>query len=152
MGTTNRKADDNTITVELLQGDASIEINSTDEWNSDGQWSVDVPLSNVEPGNYTVEADDGDNTDRQNVEIVEELEEPDQTTVDQPENNQTMTTTMTETTTETTTEMTTTQENTTENGSEGTSDGESGGSIPGFGVGVALVAVLGAALLALRQN
>ncbi|MDL0126557.1 HVO_2072 family ArtA-dependent S-layer glycoprotein [Halobacterium salinarum] len=152
MGTTNRKADDNTITVELLQGDASIEINSTDEWNSDGQWSVDVPLSNVEPGNYTVEADDGDNTDRQNVEIVEELEEPDQTTVDQPENNQTMTTTMTETTTETTTEMTTTQEDTTENGSEGTSDGESGGSIPGFGVGVALVAVLGAALLALRQN
>ncbi|MDL0141058.1 HVO_2072 family ArtA-dependent S-layer glycoprotein [Halobacterium salinarum] len=152
MGTTNRKADDNTITVELLQGDTSVEINSTDEWNSDGQWSVDVPLSNVEPGNYTVEADDGDNTDRQNVEIVEELEEPDQTTVDQPENNQTMTTTMTETTTETTTEMTTTQENTTENGSEGTSDGESGGSIPGFGVGVALVAVLGAALLALRQN
>ncbi|MDL0131881.1 HVO_2072 family ArtA-dependent S-layer glycoprotein [Halobacterium salinarum] len=151
MGTTNRKADDNTITVELLQGDASIEINSTDEWNSDGQWSVDVPLSNVEPGNYTVEADDGDNTDRQNVEIVEELEEPDQTTVDQPENNQTMTTTMTEPT-ETTTEMTTTQEDTTENGSEGTSDGESGGSIPGFGVGVALVAVLGAALLALRQN
>ncbi|MDL0132449.1 HVO_2072 family ArtA-dependent S-layer glycoprotein [Halobacterium salinarum] len=151
MGTTNRKADDNTITVELLQGDASIEINSTDEWNSDGQWSVDVPLSNVEPGNYTVEADDGDNTDRQNVEIVEELEEPDQTTVDQPENNQTMTTTMTETTTETTTEMTTTQENTTENGSEGTDD-ESSGSIPGFGVGVALVAVLGAALLALRQN
>ncbi|MDL0119315.1 HVO_2072 family ArtA-dependent S-layer glycoprotein [Halobacterium salinarum] len=152
MGTTNRKADDNTITVELLQGDTSVEINSTDEWNSDGQWSVDVPLSNVEPGNYTVEADDGDNTDRQNVEIVEELEEPDQTTVDQPENNQTMTTTMTETTTETTTEMTTTQEDTTENGSEGTSDGESGGSIPGFGVGVALVAVLGAALLALRQN
>ncbi|MDL0139108.1 HVO_2072 family ArtA-dependent S-layer glycoprotein, partial [Halobacterium salinarum] len=151
MGTTNRKADDNTITVELLQGDTSVEINSTDEWNSDGQWSVDVPLSNVEPGNYTVEADDGDNTDRQNVEIVEELEEPDQTTVDQPENNQTMTTTMTETTTETTTEMTTTQENTTENGSEGTDD-ESSGSIPGFGVGVALVAVLGAALLALRQN
>ncbi|MDL0121143.1 HVO_2072 family ArtA-dependent S-layer glycoprotein [Halobacterium salinarum] len=151
MGTTNRKADDNTITVELLQGDRSVEINSTDEWNSDGQWSVDVPLSNVEPGNYTVEADDGDNTDRQDVEIVEELEEPDQTTVDQPENNQTMTTTMTETTTETTTEMTTTQEDTTENGSEGTDD-ESGGSIPGFGVGVALVAVLGAALLALRQN
>ncbi|QRY24826.1 HVO_2072 family ArtA-dependent S-layer glycoprotein [Halobacterium sp. BOL4-2] len=151
MGTTNRKADDNTITVELLQGDTSIEINSTEEWNNNGQWSVDVPLSNVEPGNYTVEADDGDNTDRQDVEIVEELEEPDQTTVDQPENNQTMTTTMTETTTETTTEMTTTQENTTENGSEGTDD-ESSGSIPGFGVGVALVAVLGAALLALRQN
>ncbi|MDL0143517.1 HVO_2072 family ArtA-dependent S-layer glycoprotein [Halobacterium salinarum] len=151
MGTTNRKADDNTITVELLQGDRSVEINSTEEWNNDGQWSVDVPLSNVEPGNYTVEADDGDNTDRQDVEIVEELEEPDQTTVDQPENNQTMTTTMTETTTETTTEMTTTQENTTENGSEGTDD-ESSGSIPGFGVGVALVAVLGAALLALRQN
>lgn len=151
MGNTNRKADDNTITVELLQGDTSVEINSTEEWNNNGQWSVDVPLSNVEPGNYTVEADDGDNTDRQNVEIVEELEEPDQTTVDQPENNQTMTTTMTETTTETTTEMTTTQENTTENGSEGTDD-ESSGSIPGFGVGVALVAVLGAALLALRQN
>ncbi|MCF2206124.1 major cell surface glycoprotein [Halobacterium salinarum] len=150
MGTTNRKADDNTITVELLQGDTSVEINSTEEWNNNGQWSVDVPLSNVEPGNYTVEADDGDNTDRQNVEIVEELEEPDQTTVQ--DDNQTTTTMTTTEPTETTTEMTTTQEETTENGSEGTSDGESGGSIPGFGVGVALVAVLGAALLALRQN
>jgi PGF-CTERM protein len=30
--------------------------------------------------------------------------------------------------------------------------GESGGGIPGFGMGIALIAVLGAALLALRQN
>ena len=33
-----------------------------------------------------------------------------------------------------------------------TEDGETGNGIPGFGMGIALIAVLGAALLALRQN
>jgi PGF-CTERM protein len=33
-----------------------------------------------------------------------------------------------------------------------TTDGESGGSVPGFGIGIALVALLGAALLAVRQQ
>ncbi|MFC3476803.1 bifunctional metallophosphatase/5'-nucleotidase [Halobacterium litoreum] len=51
------------------------------------------------------------------------------------------------TTTQSTTESTTTTENTT----NATTEDESGGDTPGFGVGVALAAVLGAALVAVRR-
>jgi len=148
-GQTNRVPDDNTITVELLdQDDESVTIASTDEWGTDGQWSVEMDLANVEPGEYTLESDDGDNTDRQDIEIVEEVEE---TTTQEP-----TTTTMEPTTQEpTTTEESTTAAPTTTEESAGTTEdtsGESGSGIPGFGMGIALIAVLGAALLALRQN
>jgi len=148
-GQTNRVPDDNTITVELLDQDGdSVTLASTDEWGSNGQWSVEMSLANVEPGEYTLESDDGDNTDRQDIEIVEEVEE----TTQQP----TTQTTEEPTTQEpTTTEESTTAAPTTTEESAGTTEdtsGESGSGIPGFGMGIALVAVLGAALLALRQN
>jgi surface glycoprotein (TIGR04207 family)/PGF-CTERM protein len=70
----------------------------------------------------------------------------------------TTTTTQTTTTEETTTEETTTEETTTEatttepTPTSTTTEGDGGGGgIPGFGIGLALVAVLGAALLALRD-
>ncbi|WP_256947027.1 HVO_2072 family ArtA-dependent S-layer glycoprotein, partial [Halobacterium hubeiense] len=53
-GQTNRQPDDNTITVELLDQDGdSVTLASTDEWGSNGQWSVEMSLANVEPGEYT---------------------------------------------------------------------------------------------------
>ncbi|WP_353635358.1 HVO_2072 family ArtA-dependent S-layer glycoprotein [Halobacterium sp. NMX12-1] len=146
-GVTNRMPDDNTITVELLDSEGdSVMVTSTDNWDTNGQWSVDMDLADVEPGEYTVESDDGDSTDRQDIEIVEEVEETTQepTTTEEP-------TTQEPTTTE---ESTTAAPTTTEESAGTTEDtsGESGSGIPGFGMGIALVAVLGAALLALRQN
>jgi major cell surface glycoprotein (TIGR04216 family) len=157
-GTTNRKPDDNTVTVEILnEEDESVTVDSTDEWGSDGQWSVSVDLSDtdVEPGNYTVESDDGDNTDRASVQIVEagslEEEQP-ETETPEPETEAPDTETETETEapdteteapdteTEMDTEMTTEEPETTE------------ASGPGFTAAIALIALIAAALLAVRRN
>ncbi|OYR81487.1 major cell surface glycoprotein, partial [Halorubrum sp. E3] len=72
-GSTNLRPDSNSITVEVLNenGD-SLVISSTDEWADSGQWNTTVDTSDLEPGTYTVESDDGDNTDRAEIEIVEE--------------------------------------------------------------------------------
>jgi len=73
-GVTNRKPDDNTISIDVTEGPDATEFSSasTDEWNFTGQWSVrlNVP-ANVEPGTYTLEADDGDNTDIVTFQVVE---------------------------------------------------------------------------------
>ena len=72
-GSTNRKADDNSIVVDVLDENGnSIDSASTDEWAADGQWMVTVDTSGLETGTYTVEADTGDSTDRTEVELVEE--------------------------------------------------------------------------------
>ena len=139
-GTTNRSPDDNTITVEMLdQEDESVTITSTDEWGSDGQWSVSVDLSDtdVEPGNYTVESDDGDNTDRENVQVVEagSLEE-EQPETDTPEP-------------ETDTPEPETDTGQTEMETEETTTEASG---PGFTAAIALIALVAAALLAVRRD
>jgi major cell surface glycoprotein (TIGR04216 family) len=156
-GTTNRVPDDNTITVEILNNeDESITVESTDEWGSDGQWAIDVDLSDVDitPGNYTIEADDGDNTDRTSINVVEAgslEEEPPETETPEPTTEAPDTETETETEapdteteapdteTEMDTEMTTEEETTGENG-------------PGFTAAIALIALIAAALLAVRRN
>ncbi|MBC9986813.1 MULTISPECIES: HVO_2072 family ArtA-dependent S-layer glycoprotein [Haloferax] len=142
-GSTNLKPDDNTISIEVTSEDGtSVALEDTDEWNNDGQWMVEVDTTDFETGTFTVEADDGDNTDTVNVEIVSEREDTtttssdnatDTTTTDEPTET-TTTAEPTETTTETE-ETTTTSSNT-----------------PGFGIAVALVALVGAALLALRRE
>ena len=142
-GTTNRKPDDNTITVEILnEEDESFTVDSTDEWASDGQWSVAVDLSDtdIEPGNYTIESDDGDNTDRDSVVVVEagSLEE-EQPETDTPEPETDTPEPETEMETEMQTEMET-EEATTE------------ASGPGFTAAIALIALVAAALLAVRRN
>ncbi|CQR48700.1 MULTISPECIES: HVO_2072 family ArtA-dependent S-layer glycoprotein [Haloferax] len=143
-GSTNLKPDDNTISIEVTSEDGtSVALEDTDEWNNDGQWMVEIDTTDFETGTFTVEADDGDNTDTVNVEIVSERE--DTTTTSSGE-------TETSTTTDEPTETTTTSEptETTEEPTEETSTTSS--NTPGFGIAVALVALVGAALLALRRE
>ncbi len=142
-GSTNLKPDDNTISIEVTSEDGtSVALEDTDEWNNDGQWMVEIDTTDFETGTFTVEADDGDNTDTVNVEIVSERE--DTTT----SSNATETTTTTDEPTETTTTSEPTE--TTEEPTEETSTTSS--NTPGFGIAVALVALVGAALLALRRE
>jgi hypothetical protein len=81
-GLTNKRPGDNVITVEVLNpDDESLTLTSTDEWAENGQWSVKIRDTGfIEPGTYTVEADDGDDTDRVQVEIVAAV--PDLTIID----------------------------------------------------------------------
>ena len=77
-GSTNLRPDDNSITVEVLNADGnSLEISSTDDWATTGEWNTTSDTSNLEPSIYTVESDDGDNTDRAEVKIVEERQTAD---------------------------------------------------------------------------
>jgi len=72
-GLTNRKPDDNTISVEVIDGPSAdqFDANSTDDWDLDGRWAVTLSTDGVEPGTYVVEADDGDNTDTVQIQVVE---------------------------------------------------------------------------------
>lgn len=142
-GSTNLKPDDNTISIEVTNEDGtSVALEDTDEWNNDGQWMVEIDTTDFETGTFTVEADDGDNTDTVNVEVVSERE--DTTT---SSDNATDTTTTTDGPTETTTTAEPTE--TTE---EPTEETTTSSNTPGFGIAVALVALVGAALLALRRE
>ena len=152
-GTTNLDPDDNTINVEVTDSDGnSLALADTDEWNTDnGQYSVTVDTSDFETGTVTVEADDGDNTDVVNVEIVSERADIDTATpepdtpepdADTPEPD----TDTPEPDTDTPEPDTATPEPETE---EPTSTPT---STPGFGVVVALTALLAAALLAIRRD
>lgn len=71
-GLTNRKPDDNTVTVEAVEGPTpeAFEFGATDEWGTDGVWSVELNTTGVEPGTYVVEADDGDDTARVEVRVL----------------------------------------------------------------------------------
>ena len=131
-GQTNNQPDDNTIVVELLNEDDEVFAStSTDQWGTDGVYSLELELEDVEPGEYTVEADDGDNTDRVPVEVVEQVQEtpeptPEPTATEEPTPTATPEPTATPTSTPTGT--------------------------PGFGIVVALIALVAAALLAVRRN
>ncbi|MFC6954290.1 HVO_2072 family ArtA-dependent S-layer glycoprotein [Halorubellus litoreus] len=92
-GLTNRKPDDNSISVEVISGPSAndFETNSTDEWGLTGRWTLALSTDGVEPGTYTIEVDDGDNTDTVQVEIVaadgdngNETTEPPATTTEAP--------------------------------------------------------------------
>ncbi|EMA20958.1 HVO_2072 family ArtA-dependent S-layer glycoprotein [Haloarcula marismortui] len=153
-GTTNRAPDDNTITVEMLdQEDESVTITSTDEWGSNGQWSTTIDLSDtdIEPGNYTVESDDGDNTDRTNVQVVEagslEEEQPDTETPEPDTETPEPDTETPEPDTETPEPDTETPEPDTE-----TEEATTEASGPGFTAAIALIALVAAALLAVRRD
>ncbi|OYR59764.1 major cell surface glycoprotein, partial [Halorubrum ezzemoulense] len=77
-GDTNRQPDNAAITVELLtQDENSLQTASTDQWGSDGQFNVTMDTSDLETGSYIIEADDGESTDRVNIEIVEERQQAD---------------------------------------------------------------------------
>ncbi|WP_256407137.1 HVO_2072 family ArtA-dependent S-layer glycoprotein, partial [Haloplanus ruber] len=74
-GSTNLRPDDNSITTELLttEGD-SVALSTTDEWSYDGTWSTEIELEDVQTGTYDLEADDGENTDIVEVEIVQNVQ------------------------------------------------------------------------------
>ena len=152
-GSTNLEPDDNTINVEVTDSDGnSLALADTDEWNTNnGQYSVTVDTSDFETGTVTVEADDGDNTDVVNVEIVSERADIDTATPEpdtpepEPDTPEPDTDTP-EPDTDTPEPDTATPEPETE---EPTSTPT---STPGFGVVVALTALLAAALLAIRRD
>ncbi|MFC7080535.1 hypothetical protein [Halorussus caseinilyticus] len=97
-GVTNRRPDDNTITVEVIDGPSAADFDSaaTDEWSRNGIWSVNLSTEGIEPGTYTLEVDDGDNTDIVQFEVVEEgagqqdgEQQDETTTTEQPETTET---------------------------------------------------------------
>ena len=146
-GQTNRRADDNTITAELLdQSGDSITLSSTEQWGTDGTYSVNVSLDGVQPGEYTLEVDDGDNTDRAPVEVVEQVDEEETPTTATPEPD-TPTPTPTPTPEPDTPTPTEEPADDTETDTPSTDAGT-----PGFGIVVALTALIAAALLAVRRT
>ena len=73
LGTTNRKPDDNTVSVDVISGPSANQFpsESDDQWNWPGRWRVTMQVpQDAQPGNYTIEADDGDNTDTVTFQIV----------------------------------------------------------------------------------
>lgn len=140
-GTTNRQPEDTTITVEVISGPSQQEFDlaTTEQWGTNGQWNASLNTSGLQPGTYTVEADDGESSDVMEFELVEGQPDTDTPDTDTPD-------TETEAPgTETETEAPDTDTNET----GGDTDGQDG---PGFGIAVALVALLAAALLAVRRN
>ncbi|WP_158298350.1 HVO_2072 family ArtA-dependent S-layer glycoprotein [Halorubrum sp. SD626R] len=161
-GTTNLRPDDGSITLEVLNEDGeSLQISSTDSWETSGQWSATVDTSDLEPGTYTVLSDDGTNTDRAEVEIVEERQTDDG---DDGEDGDDGSTDGDDGSTDGDDGSTDGDDGSTDgddggsDGDDGGSDGDDGGdggtddSTPGFGALVALVALIAAALLATRRD
>lgn len=89
-GTTNRNPDEATIVVEATEGPslAELGVGIDDVWNDDhepdgGEWGVDIQVTEqVEPGNYTIEADDGEVVDEVTVEVFNDTDLPQIDTVD----------------------------------------------------------------------
>ncbi|MFP4174975.1 MAG: PGF-CTERM sorting domain-containing protein, partial [Halobacteriales archaeon] len=74
-GTTNRNPEDATIVVEATEGPSLAELGTevTEEWSNDGEWNVSIEVpEDVEPGQYTIESDDGERVDEANVTIASE--------------------------------------------------------------------------------
>ncbi|UPV99769.1 hypothetical protein M0R88_14770 [Halorussus gelatinilyticus] len=92
-GVTNRKPDDNTITVEVINGPSAEEFDSAavDQWGRNGIWSVNLSTEGIQPGTYTMEIDDGDNTDIVQFQVVEQSQQEGQQDGQQ---NETTTTTV----------------------------------------------------------
>jgi major cell surface glycoprotein (TIGR04216 family) len=149
-GTTNRQPGDNSIVVNIFDAESnSVVSEDTDEWGTDGQFSVAFDTSELETGQYSVEADTGDNTDRTEIEIVDSVEEETEEAEEETEEETEEEETTEEETEEETTEEETTEEETTE---EETEEEATDDSTPGFGALVALVALVAAALLATRRR
>jgi major cell surface glycoprotein (TIGR04216 family) len=149
-GTTNRVPGDSTIVVELLsESGQSVAAGSTDRWDRDGQWNVSLAVDSIEPGNYTVRADDGLVSDRQPVVVVGERETPTPTT--EPDGDVTPTAFPTPGASEPTETPTPTPAPTPAPTATPAAEPAGQGG-PGFGVVVGVVGVLVAALLLVRRG
>jgi major cell surface glycoprotein (TIGR04216 family) len=143
-GRTNFQPDDNTITVELSNEDTTVALSSTEEWGEDGMWSVQLDTADASTGTYTLEADDSENTVTTEVELVEQISTPTPTPTPTEEPTPTPTATPEPT-------PTPTPEPTPTPTAEPTPTPTEGGG-PGFGAVIAVVALLAAALLAIRRD
>ncbi|SEW10570.1 DUF7827 domain-containing protein [Halobacterium jilantaiense] len=135
------------------EGDGFIEPTNPATVDADGELSAEIDLSDASVGDefeVVLEDPDADTADDASGTIVEEAPtQPTDSTTDEP--TDTTTDEPTDTTTAEPTD-TTTAESTTMEATDTTEDTDSsGGDIPGFTTGIALVAILGAALLALRE-
>ena len=139
-GTSNREGG-TVVYVEVLDGDGTVVAADEAEVNGSADtWSTTVDLSDAEPGAYTIRADDGEVSASMAFELVDSLSTPSETPFE------TATDTPTETPTDTPTETPT------ETATDTPTPTETGTSFPGFGVAVAIIALVAAALLAVRQD
>lgn len=119
-GQTNLQPDDNVIFVELRSSDGEVvATNDTEEWNRDGVWCVRLQTTDLHPGTYMVEVDDGHNTITETVRLVQSTPTPTET----PSLTARLTPTPTESPTATPTQPTTPMSTTTPSSTTGTGAG-----------------------------
>ncbi|WP_232700844.1 BGTF surface domain-containing protein [Halobacterium wangiae] len=122
----------------------------------DGEFNASVNFSGVEvDSEFAISLEDSDGeVDDATGTVVESVDDGTTTTTDDGTTTTTAddtTTTADDTTTTTADDTTTTEGPGGDTGGDDGGDDGSDGGIPGFGMGIALVAILGAALLALRE-
>lgn len=140
-GETNLQPEDNVLTVELGNQETTVELTSTELWGQDGVWVVEIDTDGAAVGTYTLSAEDGSNTDTVDIEIVETLETPTPTPTEE-----------TPTPSPTPTDTPTPSPTPTDSPTPTASPTPTSGGGPGFGVAVAIVALLAAALVAVRRQ
>lgn len=140
-GETNLQPEDNVITVELRNEETTVGLTSTDLWGQDGVWVVEIDTDGAAVGTYTLRAEDGSNTNTVDVELVETLATPTPTPTEE-----------TPTPSPTPTDTPTPSPTPTDSPTPTESPTPTSGGGPGFGAVVALVALLAAALVALRRD
>ncbi|UPV73716.1 hypothetical protein M0R89_14360 [Halorussus limi] len=71
-GLTNRRPEDNTVFVEVVSGPSAdaFDLAATETWGTDGVWRVELDAADVQPGVYTIEAEDGASSDSVRVRIL----------------------------------------------------------------------------------
>jgi|GEM_PF-5717778 len=71
-GTTNRRPNDTTLFVDLVDPTSGrvVADTETDAWGLSGNWEVTLSTAGVDPGNYTVRVDDGDDRDAVSVRVL----------------------------------------------------------------------------------
>jgi major cell surface glycoprotein (TIGR04216 family) len=141
-GTSNRE-DETTVFIEVLgQNDNVIASDEAEVNGSSGEWETTIDMSDVETGTYTLRADDDEASASLEFELVETLSTPTETPAPETETETPAPETETETPApETETETPAPETETT-----------TSTSTPGFGAIVALVALIAAALLAVRRD
>jgi major cell surface glycoprotein (TIGR04216 family) len=142
-GSSNRE-DGTTVFIEVLGENENVIASTETEVNgTTSSWETTIDMSDVETGTYTLRADDDASSSELDFELVESVSTPTETPTETP------TATPTETPTETPTATPTPSDGTpTDTPTETTTSQQT----PGFGVIVALVALLAAALLAYRRD
>ena len=140
-GTSNRE-DGTVVFIEVLDENDDAVFSTEAEVNgSTSSWSVEADMSDVETGDYTLRAEDDETSATAQISVVEEVSE--ETETPEPTDTPTPTPEPTDTPTPEPEETDTPTPEPTE---------ETTTTTPGFGAVVAVLALLGAALLALRRD